>query len=594
MKNLINIVVAVLTATTPLFSYGQSETASQLLFGYCGEITRGLGTATPGTTERAAIEIPADLAKKWAGNYITQILVGYGSSSQSEISVFLSYSLDEQPVYSQDAVVENQVGWNPVALDTPYLITGDSFFVGYGSYINNESDKPIGIDDIKNDSPYSGWIEIDGKWSNYAKFFGNVCIKILIEGESLPQNEVTLDNVSAPDLVQAGLPFSITLEIANNGAAAVETLSPACSIGDSPLDVAEITFPDGPVASQQTGSVILSGLVSQVTGLDLPLSVEISEVNGEKNESTQNTSLSVSIDCAEKCFPKQMVVEEYTGTWCGWCPQGIVAMKYMEENFGDKGFIGIAVHLGDEMQADSYAPLASIYHSSPGFPAATVNRGEVFVPSTESFIEYYERVENEFAPAMIDVVAKYDDESKSLTATATSAYSFDWDAAPYSLAFVITEDNVGPYLQSNYFSGGQMGQTLEGWTDKAVDVLTMYNEVAIEIIDLYGIEGSVPAAISALSDYEYTAILPTDKVKDLNNCKVIAILLDTLSGEIVCGAKTKIEGVTAMTGVEKPQDSSFKVFNIHGVKILETTDRSQLNSLPHGIYIINGEKVSIK
>lgn len=40
-------------------------------------------------------------------------------------------------------------------------------------------------------------------------------------------------------------------------------------------------------------------------------------------------------------------------------------------------------------------------------------------------------------------------------------------------------------------------------------------------------------------------------------------------------------------------DNSLKVFNLQGVKILETKDASLINSLPKGIYIVNGKKFAI-
>ena len=44
-------------------------------------------------------------------------------------------------------------------------------------------------------------------------------------------------------------------------------------------------------------------------------------------------------------FIRHSVVEEFTGTWCGNCPRGIVGMQRLEEDFGDR-FIGIAIHTG--------------------------------------------------------------------------------------------------------------------------------------------------------------------------------------------------------------------------------------------------------
>ena len=48
-------------------------------------------------------------------------------------------------------------------------------------------------------------------------------------------------------------------------------------------------------------------------------------------------------------YVQKVVGEELTGTWCGWCPRGAVALENMRNKYPDT-FIGIAVHGGDVMQ----------------------------------------------------------------------------------------------------------------------------------------------------------------------------------------------------------------------------------------------------
>lgn len=45
--------------------------------------------------------------------------------------------------------------------------------------------------------------------------------------------------------------------------------------------------------------------------------------------------------------------------------------------------------------------------------------------------------------------------------------------------------------------------------------------------------------------------------------------------------------------VAENQDGVYRVYNLQGVKVLETKDASQLNNLPKGIYVINGKKIAI-
>lgn len=46
---------------------------------------------------------------------------------------------------------------------------------------------------------------------------------------------------------------------------------------------------------------------------------------------------------AAESYPRRMVMEEATATWCGWCPQGIVAIDGLKRDFPDN-FLAIAIH----------------------------------------------------------------------------------------------------------------------------------------------------------------------------------------------------------------------------------------------------------
>ena len=58
-------------------------------------------------------------------------------------------------------------------------------------------------------------------------------------------------------------------------------------------------------------------------------------------------------------YERKVVVEELTGTACGWCPRGLVGMKMLRDLYGDR-FIGVAVHqfnATDPMYTPDYADI---------------------------------------------------------------------------------------------------------------------------------------------------------------------------------------------------------------------------------------------
>ena len=83
------------------------------------------------------------------------------------------------------------------------------------------------------------------------------------------------------------------------------------------------------------------------------------------------TLSSDSATLAAESYPRRMVMEEATATWCGWCPRGIVAIDGLKRDFPDN-FLAIAIHgNGDKMAYVGEYGL-NVY----SYPSAFLNRKE--------------------------------------------------------------------------------------------------------------------------------------------------------------------------------------------------------------------------
>ncbi len=71
-------------------------------------------------------------------------------------------------------------------------------------------------------------------------------------------------------------------------------------------------------------------------------------------------------------FTKKGVIEDYTGTWCGWCPRVSYAIELVEDT-SDKVF-AIAAHSGDAMQNTFSSQLVSQFNPGGLYPTAILNR----------------------------------------------------------------------------------------------------------------------------------------------------------------------------------------------------------------------------
>ena len=80
----------------------------------------------------------------------------------------------------------------------------------------------------------------------------------------------------------------------------------------------------------------------------------------------------VVLACTNASFAQKNrpMLEEYTGAWCGWCPDGEVRASDLVKAKPD--VIWVAIHNGDKMTLTEEATLTSSYIS--GFPMGTVDR----------------------------------------------------------------------------------------------------------------------------------------------------------------------------------------------------------------------------
>lgn len=98
-----------------------------------------------------------------------------------------------------------------------------------------------------------------------------------------------------------------------------------------------------------------------------PVTFCVTKINGEDNQDPQPSAVLQMAFLAETPKHKPLM-EEYTGTWCGWCPRGMAAMEAMTELYGDD-FVGVAFHNGDAMQITNNYP-----KEISGYPGSTLDR----------------------------------------------------------------------------------------------------------------------------------------------------------------------------------------------------------------------------
>jgi hypothetical protein len=148
---------------------------------------------------------------------------------------------------------------------------------------------------------------------------------------------------------------------------------------------------------------------------------------------------------------KLVIGEEATGTWCGWCPRGAVALNWMDKDY--EGFWqGIAVHNNDPMEDSDYDDGLYTFHSG-SYPSGVVDRTNNIDPGNfkEDFLQRIIIEPN----GVITNGAELDSNILKVSLTVNIQNSINGN---YKLACVLVEDSVtgnsSQYNQANSYSGG--------------------------------------------------------------------------------------------------------------------------------------------
>lgn len=562
-------------------------TRNSIDFTLADEVTNALklNNTAVGTEIYLAFEMSTENTVTFADDLITSINITTGvhiknneyKNSVNDITLFIiEEDQEKEPVYTQAAVLGDE-GFTEykIDLETPYKITaGKNFFVGYSFKIPNANQYYLATDYIYPETIDGCWIgtKKDDKieWDNLAPEIGTLCIGCTITGENFPQDNVNLIYMSGTPYSEPGKVFNYVFEVKSK-CINVSELDVECTIGNG--DPFNYNIPLESTISYNEYMSSYIPLICNTEGTGLPLTLKITKVNGKDNKSNINV-LSTTIDCydSSKGFPKTHLIEEGTGTWCGWCPRGIVMMEYVTEHFPDL-FNRVAIHKNgnkkDPMQVST--PLAVANKYMAGFPYAFVDRKQILTSMStaeiDEFVSLYENI-----PAIAEI--------SNLTATVSEEGKIDIESAVkfgmdfnnnnrFKIGYYITEDGLGPYSQTNYYSGGENG-IMGGWEKKGSSVSTIYNDVARYLLGgVPGIANSIPAEIEAAVEYSNAAqIVTSDVTKE--EFTLIAFIVDNSDGSILNSKSIKVENpYSAVTELEASNADieSRKYYNISGVEV---------------------------
>lgn len=341
--------------------------------------------------------------------------------------------------------------------------------------------------------------------------------------EEMNSDDIELISISTAPVVEAGS-VNITGVVKNVGLNTITAFELDWNDGVSHSETISASIAPG-ASYSFTHPTALTAVGGEIYDMDICATVV-------GDEDLSNDCAEFTVTCVEEIPTKYVVGTEKTGTWCGWCPRGAVALEEMES---EELFIGIAVHNGDPMTVAAYDSGINVYVPG-GYPGGGVDHVIQGDPST--FSSMYATRSSHIPPASVDVSYEVVGSNIEVTVSATFVASLSGD---YRLAAVITEDRVtgttSGYNQANYYSGGGAGPMggYEDLTDPVPAADMVYDHVARALgnNEILGDSGSLPASITAGSTESYTYTIPMGADWNMDWLHFVGMLIDGSTGEIL-------------------------------------------------------------
>jgi hypothetical protein len=352
------------------------------------------------------------------------------------------------------------------------------------------------------------------------------------------QHDVALQQLSTPSFHPIHAPLTIAGTILNTGETTLNSFEVFWSDGSQTHSA---SFSGMELAPGETYDFSHSAPFLTGSAKSHQLQVWVDNPNGTQDANPANNEIITVVSAVTTTPQRRVVIEEGTGTWCGWCPRGFYWMSYMHETYPET-FIGIAMHNGDPMTN-------AAYNSASGFnayPQAHVNRKSKNISVGGNFVDEYLAVIDDVVPFDISVTATYEeDKPDQLNIHARVEFVTELSGINYRFGGVVVEDGVtgtgSGYNQANFYSSTAANLPLSGFgydwqaLPNPVPASQMvYPDVARSLLGPYtGIAASVPSSVSVgqVIEREFTYFVPASS--NVENMRVVVWLVNHSTGEII-------------------------------------------------------------
>lgn len=240
----------------------------------------------------------------------------------------------------------------------------------------------------------------------------------------------------------------------------------------------------------------------------------ISKVNGSIDEFQGNDTVEFRRVVVKNPVPRKVLVEKFTGTWCGHCPKGAVLLNRIMDTANY--IVPVSIHQGDIMEIKEADSLIQFLQN--GYPTASINRRNIIGAAKpgltlglwpSSIVAETQKV----TPVKLKLENSLNEDKTELKIGIKVTFTTQVEG-DFNLNFLITQHNVTGgqnYTQNNF------AHTEEQWPElfgKGEFIAGYKHDYVLRKLPLgpWGKEGLLPSKPVKDSIYEFEFKIPWDSM----------------------------------------------------------------------------------
>lgn len=449
MKKLVYLLTAVLVSFLSLQNAVAAERADSLKLTY-GQ-GNGVSMVSPSNKEKkggSAIYISGPKLALYKGNTLSAISV-YLTNNQglANMKVFITKDLSAGYDYVQEVQSPSRM-WNNVTLDTPYVLDGEPFYIGYEA-------EGVMMSYSKRARSGEEWIYKADKWEKYEDNVYSAALAGIVKGNSLPAHDVAVSGVIIPQYAVAGEMQTVTGTIENFGVETVESVVFEAEIAGEKFEQT-VEGLDVKYQSTATFEVPLYSIAAEGEPV---VNVRLIKVNGVDDvEMSDNGPAQRTVVCRNEFLQRKALMEVMSTEKCSNCPTAHKALNNIMKTMED--VVILEHHAGyfyDKFTLDESRAYEWFFNGRISAPSFMIDR--------TNFIEEYPSVYADYSPmpnfpaekqlrnimetakavpaeASVDLEVLYDRDTRSLGVTVSGKQLLPLSGDNDRLFAFITEDSI--------------------------------------------------------------------------------------------------------------------------------------------------------